>query len=106
MPCNVLNAQAMADQIGNITVPEIAASGTFPIVADYPFGPFQSSGRGDPPVLEHRRHHGDTAQRARLPGEIPPISVTSAATARAANTAAGKRDCGGSLGPLTYITPA
>ena len=28
----------MPDQIGNITVPEIAVSGTFPIVADYPFG--------------------------------------------------------------------
>ena len=28
----------MSDQIGNITVPEIAVSGTFPIVADYPFG--------------------------------------------------------------------
>ena len=28
----------MSDQIGNITVPEIAVSGTFPIVPDYPFG--------------------------------------------------------------------
>ena len=28
----------MSDQIGNITVPDIVASGTFPIVADYPFG--------------------------------------------------------------------
>jgi hypothetical protein len=27
----------MSDQIGNITVPDIVASGTFPIVADYPF---------------------------------------------------------------------
>ena len=28
----------MPDTLGNITVPEIAVSGTFPIVADYPFG--------------------------------------------------------------------
>ena len=28
----------MSDQLGNITVPEIAVSGTFPIVSDYPFG--------------------------------------------------------------------
>ena len=28
----------MPDLIGNITVPEIVASGTFPIVPDYPFG--------------------------------------------------------------------
>ncbi len=28
----------MSDQIGNITVPDIVASGTFPIVSDYPFG--------------------------------------------------------------------
>src|ERR1022692_1154098 len=28
----------MPDTLGNINVPEIAASGTFPIVADYPFG--------------------------------------------------------------------
>ncbi|MBZ5619017.1 MAG: hypothetical protein LAQ69_09875 [Acidobacteriia bacterium] len=28
----------MPDSLGNITVPEIAVSGTFPIVADYPFG--------------------------------------------------------------------
>ena len=28
----------MADTIGNITVPEIAASGTFPIVPEYPYG--------------------------------------------------------------------
>ena len=28
----------MADNIGNIAVPEIAASGTFPIVPDYPYG--------------------------------------------------------------------
>ncbi len=28
----------MPDQIGNITVPDIAVSGTFPIVPDYPFG--------------------------------------------------------------------
>jgi hypothetical protein len=28
----------MPDQIRNITVPEIAASGTFPIVPDYPHG--------------------------------------------------------------------
>ena len=28
----------MPDTIGNITVPEIAASGTFPIVPDYPYG--------------------------------------------------------------------
>ena len=28
----------MPDTLGNITIPEIAVSGTFPIVADYPFG--------------------------------------------------------------------
>ena len=28
----------MSDTIGNITVPEIAASGTFPIVPEYPYG--------------------------------------------------------------------
>src|SRR5450755_832254 len=28
----------MPDQIGNITVSDIVASGTFPIVSDYPFG--------------------------------------------------------------------
>jgi hypothetical protein len=28
----------MSDSIGNITVPEIAVSGTFPIVSDYPHG--------------------------------------------------------------------
>ena len=28
----------MADTIGNVTVPEIAASGTFPIVPEYPYG--------------------------------------------------------------------
>ena len=28
----------MPDTIGNITVPEIAASGTFPIVSEYPYG--------------------------------------------------------------------
>ena len=28
----------MPDTIGNITVPEIAASGTFPIVPEYPYG--------------------------------------------------------------------
>ena len=28
----------MPDQIGNITVPDIVASGTFPIVPDYPYG--------------------------------------------------------------------
>ena len=28
----------MADQIGHVTVPEIAASGTFPIVPEYPYG--------------------------------------------------------------------
>ena len=28
----------MSDQIGRIDVPEIAVSGTFPIVPDYPFG--------------------------------------------------------------------
>jgi hypothetical protein len=28
----------MSDQIGLINIPEIAVSGTFPIVADYPFG--------------------------------------------------------------------
>ena len=28
----------MPDYIGTIVVPEIAASGTFPIVSDYPFG--------------------------------------------------------------------
>jgi hypothetical protein len=33
----------MPDQIGNITVPELAASGTFPIVPDYPFGQSQHS---------------------------------------------------------------
>src|SRR5260370_32312448 len=46
-----------------------------------------------PGTTTHRRDHGDTAQGARLPGEIPPIKVTSAATASAAYTAAGK--CGG-----------
>src|SRR5262249_16507885 len=52
------------------------------------------------------RHHGDTTQRARLPGEIPPIKVTSAATASAADTAAGKRDGAGSWGPLMYMRTA
>ena len=28
----------MPDQIGNITVPDIAASGTFPIIPEYPYG--------------------------------------------------------------------
>jgi hypothetical protein len=28
----------MADKIGNIDVPEILASGTFPIVPEYPYG--------------------------------------------------------------------
>ena len=28
----------MSDTIGNITVPEIAVSGTFPIVPEYPYG--------------------------------------------------------------------
>ena len=40
----------MPDQIGNITVPEIVASGTFPIVPEYPYGRVEPSGRGDPPV--------------------------------------------------------
>jgi hypothetical protein len=33
----------MPDQIGNITVPEIVVSGTFPVVPDYPFGRSQHS---------------------------------------------------------------
>ena len=28
----------MPDQIGNVTIPDIVASGTFPVVSDYPFG--------------------------------------------------------------------
>ena len=52
----------MPDQIGNITVPDIVASGTFPIVPDYPFGRVQPSGRGDPPVRERQRQ-----DRAALP---------------------------------------
>ncbi len=51
-------------------------------------------------------HHGDTAQRARLPGEIPPIKVTRAATASAAKTATGKRDGAGSRGSFMYMRTA
>ena len=44
--------------------------------------------------------HGATAQDMRLAGEMPPIRVTSAATASAADTATGQRDGAGSSGSL------
>ena len=53
---------SVPDNIGNITVPEIAASGTFPIVPDYPYGRAEPSGRGDPPVRVRQRE-----DRAALP---------------------------------------
>ena len=49
---------------------------------------------------------GDTAQVARLPGTIPPTTVTNAAVASAANTAAGTRDGAGSCASLMYIKTA
>ena len=45
---------AMSDLIGNITVPDIVASGTFPIVSDYPFG--RSS---NPDVVIHQFGSGN-----------------------------------------------
>src|SRR5260370_30446181 len=53
-----------------------------------------------------RTHQGPTAQRAMLPGEIPPIRVTSAATASAAYTAFGKGDGAGSRGGFMYMRTA
>ena len=44
----------MSDLIGNITVPEIVASGTFPIVPDYPYG--RSS---NPDVVIHQFGSGN-----------------------------------------------
>src|SRR5215831_8138627 len=59
-------------------------------------------------VLMFRRilHHVATVHRARLPGEIPPISVPKAANASAADTAAGTRDTAGSSGAFMYIRTA
>src|SRR5438876_10890242 len=50
--------------------------------------------------------HGDTAQAARVPGAMPPITVTNAATASAANTGAGKRDGAGSSASFMYMRTA
>src|SRR5437870_4778540 len=50
--------------------------------------------------------HGDTAQAARVPGAMPPITVTKAATASAANTGAGKRDGAGSSASFMYMRTA
>src|SRR5262245_50951323 len=50
--------------------------------------------------------YGDTAQAARLPGEIPPIRVTNAATSRAAKTGAEKRRGADSCGSLMYMNTA
>src|SRR5215831_9894082 len=67
---------------------------------------------GDPEILAHdvtprpvyhRRHHGDTVQDARLPGAIPPIKVTSAATANPAKVAARRRNGSGSSGLYMYM---
>jgi hypothetical protein len=44
----------MPDNIGNITVPEIAASGTFPIVPEYPYGR-----ASDPDVAIHQFGSGN-----------------------------------------------
>ncbi len=64
-----------------------------------------ASKRGLRPAFHHWSH-GDTAQNVRLPGEIPPIKVTSAATASAANTVIGKGDGAGSCGSFMYIMTA
>src|SRR5262245_63604305 len=50
--------------------------------------------------------HGDTAQSAKLPGVIPPIKVTSAATASAAKTAFGKCEGAGSCASFMYMLTA
>src|SRR5881628_2747661 len=52
-------------------------------------------------VARHPRH-GDTAQATRVPGEIPPITVTRAATASAAKTGAGEREGAGSSASFMY----
>lgn len=53
----------MPDSIGRITVPEVAASGTFPLVSDYPFGRTVHS-----PVAVHRFEsaNGKIEQRFKL----------------------------------------
>ena len=44
----------MPDNLGNIVVPEIAVSGTFPIVPDYPHGCSH-----EPVVVEHQFGSGN-----------------------------------------------
>ena len=48
--------------------------------------------------------HGATAQGVRMPGKIPPITVTKAATASAADTANGQREGCGSCGSFMYMS--
>ena len=52
----------MPDTIGNITVPEIAASGTFPIVPEYPYGR-----ASHPDVAIHQFGSRQREDRAALP---------------------------------------
>jgi hypothetical protein len=50
--------------------------------------------------------HGGALQRIKTPGKIPPANVTNAATASAANTAAGSRPGADPSGSVIYISTA